>query len=175
MVVSRFPLTSVLGLAVMLLWLQAQVQNIMFSGLGLPTPTQRENGRVQQLSSWTVAICLTAVAQKIQWFCSFPRGFGGPEGFPHLPLFYFLCKKHLEIFFFLWQLVSWVISHIILSRPKSISPKSKIKLMTWLSLSSWSLFMGSINGCDWFDASERQPSWSLFMFWKDTNIPSTCS
>jgi hypothetical protein len=66
MAVSRFPLISILGLAVMLLWLQAQVQNIMFLGLGLPGPTQRENRGVQQLSSWTVAICLRAVAQKLQ-------------------------------------------------------------------------------------------------------------
>jgi hypothetical protein len=42
-------------------------------------------------------------------------------------------------------------------------------------LSSQSVFIGSINGCDWFDASERQPSWSSFMFWKDTSIASTCS
>jgi hypothetical protein len=73
--VPRFPLTSVLGLAVTLLWLRAQVQNIMFSGLGLPGPTQRENRVVQQLSSWTVAISLRAVAQNLQ-FC--------PEGFPQV-------------------------------------------------------------------------------------------
>jgi hypothetical protein len=40
--------------------------NIMFSGLGLPGPMQRENRGVQQLSSWTVAISLKAVAQKLQ-------------------------------------------------------------------------------------------------------------
>jgi hypothetical protein len=66
MAVPRFPLTSVLGLAVTLLWLQAQVQNIMFSGPGFPSPMQRENWGVQQLSSWTVAISLRAVAQKLQ-------------------------------------------------------------------------------------------------------------
>jgi hypothetical protein len=42
-------------------------------------------------------------------------------------------------------------------------------------LSRQSLFIDHVNGCDWFDASERQPSWSSFMFWKDTSIPSTCS
>jgi hypothetical protein len=65
MAVPRFPLTSKLGLAVMLLWLRAQVPNIMFSGPGLPGPTQRENRGVQQLSSWAVAISLRAVAQKL--------------------------------------------------------------------------------------------------------------
>jgi hypothetical protein len=64
--VLRFPLTSVLGLAVTLLWLQAQGRNIASSGLGLPCPTQRENRGVQQLSSWTVAISLRAAAQKLQ-------------------------------------------------------------------------------------------------------------
>jgi hypothetical protein len=43
MAVPGFPLTSVLGLAVMLLWLRAQVWNIMFSGLGLPGSMQIEN------------------------------------------------------------------------------------------------------------------------------------
>jgi hypothetical protein len=84
--VPRFPLTSVLGLAVMLLWLRAQVQNIMFSGLGLPGPMQRENRGVQQLSSWTVTISLRAVAQKLQLLHSFPRDFEGPEGFSHHPI-----------------------------------------------------------------------------------------
>jgi hypothetical protein len=88
----RFPLTSALGLAVTLLWLQAQVWNIMFLGLGLPGPTQRENRGVQQLSSWTVAISLRDVTQKLQWLCSFPRGLQDPEGFPHLPLLLFYEK-----------------------------------------------------------------------------------
>jgi hypothetical protein len=66
MAVPMFPLTSVLGLAVALLWLRAQVWNIMFSELGLPGPTQTENRGVHQLSSWTVAISLRAVAQKLQ-------------------------------------------------------------------------------------------------------------
>jgi hypothetical protein len=66
MAVSRFPLTSVLGLAVTLLWLRAQVRNIMFSELGLPGPMQRENRVVQQLSFWIVAISLRAVAQELQ-------------------------------------------------------------------------------------------------------------
>jgi hypothetical protein len=69
-------------------------------GPGFPSPSQRQNRVVQQLSFWTVAISLRAVAQKLQWLCSFPRGFGGPEGFPHLPLFYFLWKRYLEIFLF---------------------------------------------------------------------------
>jgi hypothetical protein len=56
----------------------------MFSGLGLPGPTQRENRGVQQLSSWTLAISLRAVTQKLQGLRSFPRSFGGSEGFPHL-------------------------------------------------------------------------------------------
>jgi hypothetical protein len=64
--VPRFPLTSVLGLAVMLLWLRAQVPNIMILGLGLPGPTQRENRVVQQLTSWTAAVSFRAVAQKRQ-------------------------------------------------------------------------------------------------------------
>jgi hypothetical protein len=80
--VARFPLISVLGLAVTLLWLRAQVWNIMFLGLGLPGPMQRGNRGVQQLSSWMVAISVRAVAQKLHWLHSFPRGFGGPEGFP---------------------------------------------------------------------------------------------
>jgi hypothetical protein len=84
--VPRSPLSSVLGSAVRLPWLQAQVQNIMFSGLGLPGPTQRENRGVQQLSSWTVAISLRAVAQKLHWLRSFPRGFGGSWGFPTMLL-----------------------------------------------------------------------------------------
>jgi hypothetical protein len=83
--VPSFPLTCVLGLAVTLLWLWAQVQNIMFLGLGLPGPMQRENRGVQQLSSWTVEFSLRAIAQKIQWLHFFPRGFGGPEGFPQKP------------------------------------------------------------------------------------------
>jgi hypothetical protein len=69
MAVPRFPLTSVLELVVTLvtlLWLGAQVQNIMFSGPGFPSPMQRENRVVQQLSFWTVAISLRAVAQKLQ-------------------------------------------------------------------------------------------------------------
>jgi hypothetical protein len=49
--VLGFPLTSVLGLAVTLLWLRAQVPNIMFSGLGFPSPTHKEDRGVQQLSS----------------------------------------------------------------------------------------------------------------------------
>jgi hypothetical protein len=69
-------------------------------GTGFPGPMQRDNRVVQQLSSWTVAISLRAVAQKLQWLCSFPRGFGGPEGFPHLPFFYFLWKSCLDIFLF---------------------------------------------------------------------------
>jgi hypothetical protein len=64
--VPRFPLTSVLGLAVTLLWLRAQVPNIMILGLGLPGPTQRENRVVQQLTSWTAAVSFRAVAQKRQ-------------------------------------------------------------------------------------------------------------
>jgi hypothetical protein len=44
--------------------------------------TQRENRVVQQLSFWTVAISLRAVAQKLHWLHSFPKGFGGPEVFP---------------------------------------------------------------------------------------------
>jgi hypothetical protein len=64
--IPRFPLTAVLGLAVTLLWLGAQVWNILFLELGLPGPTQRENRGVQQLSFWTVAISLRAVAQKLQ-------------------------------------------------------------------------------------------------------------
>jgi hypothetical protein len=38
---------------------------------------EREWG-VQQLSFWTVSTSLRAVAQKLQWLCSFPRGFGSP-------------------------------------------------------------------------------------------------
>jgi hypothetical protein len=64
--VPMSPLTSVLGLAVTLLWLRVQVQNIMFLGLDLPGPMQRENRGVQQLSSWMVTISLRAVAQKLQ-------------------------------------------------------------------------------------------------------------
>jgi hypothetical protein len=65
MAVPRFPLTSVLGLAVMLLWLRAQVGNIMFLGQDLPSPMQKDNRGVQQLSFWTVAISLRAVAQQL--------------------------------------------------------------------------------------------------------------
>jgi hypothetical protein len=56
----------------------------MLSGLGFPSPKQRENRVVQQLSFWTVAIFLRAVAQKLQKLCSFPRGSEDPEGFPQL-------------------------------------------------------------------------------------------
>jgi hypothetical protein len=66
------------------------MRNIMFSELGLPVPLREREQGVQQLSSWTVAISLRAVAQKLQGLRSFPRGFGGPESFAHLPLFYFL-------------------------------------------------------------------------------------
>jgi hypothetical protein len=66
MAVHKFSLTSVLGLAVTLLWLRAQVQNIMFLGPGFPTRMQRESRVVQQLSFWTVTISLRAVAQKQQ-------------------------------------------------------------------------------------------------------------
>jgi hypothetical protein len=90
-------------------------------------------------------------------------------GFPTSPPFLFFMKKAFRNFSFLWQLVSWVIrlfSHMILHRHKSMSPSMSIsplspKLNQWLglSLSSQSLFMGPVHGCDWFDASERQPSW----------------
>jgi hypothetical protein len=40
--------------------------NFMFLELGLPDSMQRENRGVQQLSSWTVAISLRVVAQKLQ-------------------------------------------------------------------------------------------------------------
>jgi hypothetical protein len=77
-----FSLISVLGLAVTWLWLKAQMWNIMFLGPGFPSPTQKENRVFQQLSFWTAAISLRAIAQKLQWLHSFPRGFGGPECFP---------------------------------------------------------------------------------------------
>jgi hypothetical protein len=70
------------GLAITLLQLWAQLWNIKILELGLPGHTQRENRGVQQLSFWTVAIPLRAVEQKLQGLCSFPRGFGGPEGYP---------------------------------------------------------------------------------------------
>jgi cell division FtsZ-interacting protein ZapD len=65
MAVPRFPLTSVLGLAVTLLQLQAQVRNTMFSDGFFQSHAERERV-LQELSSWTVAISLRAVAQKLQ-------------------------------------------------------------------------------------------------------------
>jgi hypothetical protein len=64
MAVPRFPLTSVLGLAV------TQVQNIMFSELGLPGPRQRQNREVQQLSSWTCTTFFNPVISvgHLDWF-----------------------------------------------------------------------------------------------------------
>jgi hypothetical protein len=143
---------------------------------------QTEKRGVQQLSFWTVAISVRAVAQKLQQPRSFPRGvLRGSHIFPFL----FFMKKVFRNFSLLWRLVSQVISlfsHIILSRPKSMSPPMPISPLSpklspslGLSLSSQSLFMGPINGCNWFNASERQPSWSLFMFWKDTSISLVCS
>jgi hypothetical protein len=44
MAVLRFPLTSVLGLAVTLLWLRAQVQNIMSSNWVFPVPRRERTG-----------------------------------------------------------------------------------------------------------------------------------
>jgi hypothetical protein len=48
----------------------------MFSGLGFPVPMQRENRIVQQLSFWTVAISLRAVAQSYSDFAPFQEALG---------------------------------------------------------------------------------------------------
>jgi hypothetical protein len=56
--------------------------------LSVPCSTERENRKFAE--SPVGLISLRAVAQKLQRTHSFPRGSGDPEGFPHLPLFYFL-------------------------------------------------------------------------------------
>jgi hypothetical protein len=65
--VSRFPLTSVLGLAVTLQGYKPKNGTPCSPDQDFPVPCrEREIRRVQQLSFWTVAISLRAVEQKLQ-------------------------------------------------------------------------------------------------------------
>jgi hypothetical protein len=55
---------------------------MMFLGLGLPSPTQIENG---EFSNCPLGLLqsLLGLLHKSYSDHSFPRSFGGPEGFPH--------------------------------------------------------------------------------------------
>jgi hypothetical protein len=64
----------------------------MFSDWVFPVPRGERIGLFSNYLFWTIAISLRAVAHKLQWLHSFPRGFGGPEGFLHFPLSIFYEK-----------------------------------------------------------------------------------
>jgi hypothetical protein len=181
--IPRFPFISVLGLAVTLLWLRAKCRTSCSQDRVFPVPHRERKGEFSNHSFGLLQSLLGLLHKSYSDSASFQEDLAVLRVSHTSLLFIFYEKKVFRNFSFGGQLVFWVISlfsHMILSRPKNMSPPMPIsplspKLNQWLGLSlfSQSLFMGPVNR--WFDALERQPSWSSFMFCNDTSIPLTCS